>query len=236
MKKRGFTLIELMVVVAIIAILAAILFPVFNNARRKARATQCLSNINQLGKACLMYADDFDGRLFDNPWSGPTVGHVQTYWALAVLPYVQNMDIFACPAWDYSIRPGSYVDAPFKVGYGLSDVIANGAPDRPSPIPLQVMRRPAETALIGDAAWLWGSGSYWEDRDSDGYPEAYWCQSAINSASWWYGRPRHMDGINVFFCDGHAKFSGPPSLTGTGNEWDYKAYFQVKLWPAPPQE
>ncbi len=235
MKKRGFTLIELMVVVAIISILAAILFPVFSSARKKARSTQCLSNLNQLCKACLMYADDHDGRLFDNPYPGPTYGHVETYWALAVLPYVQNTDIFACPSWDYSIKPGYYVDAPFRVGYGLSDIIANGAPDRPSPIPLAVMRRPAETALLGDSAWLWGSGAYWEDRDNDGYKEAYWCQSRLNSA-YYYGRPRHMDGINVAYCDGHVKYSGEASPTGTGNDWDYKAYFQVKLWPAPPQE
>lgn len=62
MKNRGFTLIELLVVIAIIAILAAILFPVFMNAREKARQTACISNMNQLSKAFRMYLDDSNGQ------------------------------------------------------------------------------------------------------------------------------------------------------------------------------
>ena len=59
--KKGFTLIELLVVIAIIAILAAILFPVFAQAREKARQTQCLSNAKQIGTAMIMYTTDYDG-------------------------------------------------------------------------------------------------------------------------------------------------------------------------------
>jgi prepilin-type N-terminal cleavage/methylation domain-containing protein/prepilin-type processing-associated H-X9-DG protein len=60
MQKKGFTLIELLVVIAIIAILAAILFPVFAQARAKARAATCLSNLKQLSLAEIMYASDYD--------------------------------------------------------------------------------------------------------------------------------------------------------------------------------
>ena len=62
-KRRGFTLIELLVVIAIIAILAAILFPVFAQAREKARAATCVSNLKQIGNAMMMYVQDYDERL-----------------------------------------------------------------------------------------------------------------------------------------------------------------------------
>ena len=61
--KRGFTLIELLVVIAIIAILAAILFPVFAQAKEAAKKTHCISNTKQTCLACLMYAGDWDDRL-----------------------------------------------------------------------------------------------------------------------------------------------------------------------------
>jgi prepilin-type N-terminal cleavage/methylation domain-containing protein/prepilin-type processing-associated H-X9-DG protein len=76
-KRQGFTLIELLVVIAIIAILAAILFPVFAQAREKARQTQCLANMRQLGMAFEMYRTDFEGR---NPGPGDS-GHCPGTWS-----------------------------------------------------------------------------------------------------------------------------------------------------------
>ena len=88
--KRGFTLIELLVVIAIISILASILFPVFARAREKARQTACLSNVSQLGKALLMYAQDYD-ECFP-----PGMAGTMPWWEEA-FPYIRNRQIFQCP-------------------------------------------------------------------------------------------------------------------------------------------
>jgi prepilin-type N-terminal cleavage/methylation domain-containing protein len=93
MKKRnGFTLIELLVVIAIIAILAAILFPVFAQAREKARQTQCLNNLKQVGTGLLMYAQDYDNKV-------PLWCFGQYYQvATRLQPYSKNRQIFRCPS------------------------------------------------------------------------------------------------------------------------------------------
>lgn len=103
MKKHGgFTLIELLVVIAIIAILAAILFPVFAQAREKARATACLSNTKQLGLSMMMYIQDYDERycptrFVTQPCNG---GATQDgwQWNKLIQPYMKNEQILACPS------------------------------------------------------------------------------------------------------------------------------------------
>src|ERR1043166_5863798 len=94
-RERGFTLIELLVAIAIIAILAAILFPVFAQAREKARAISCLSNMKQLGTSLAMYATDYDGSLMQTSYEHPTL---KIHWSYIVQPYVKNQQIFVCPS------------------------------------------------------------------------------------------------------------------------------------------
>lgn len=112
--KQGFTLIELLVVIAIIAILAAILFPVFAQARAKARQTTCLSNLKQIGLATGMYVQDYDENFYphrnntgaeSNPLIADGGGsnitgsaRTKTFWISLLQPYVKNYELFKCPS------------------------------------------------------------------------------------------------------------------------------------------
>ena len=102
MRRHAFTLIELLVVIAIIAILAAILFPVFAQARESARQTVCLSSNKQIGTSLMMYKQDYDGRLCQAEYADPNnLGKVQiprTHWTYLMQPYIKNWEIFVCPS------------------------------------------------------------------------------------------------------------------------------------------
>ena len=103
-KPKAFTLIELLVVIAIIAILAAILFPVFAQAREKARQTSCLSNLKQLGLGMNMYAQDYEGALMQTSWELGSF-KAKVHWSYLVQPYVKNERVFVCPSDPTPVTP-----------------------------------------------------------------------------------------------------------------------------------
>lgn len=97
-KRHGFTLIELLVVIAIIAILAAILFPVFAQARESARKTACVSNVKQLSTGVMMYAQDYDEYMpYGYMYNLPSTSQLW-YWQDMVQPYIKNYGVYTCPS------------------------------------------------------------------------------------------------------------------------------------------
>jgi prepilin-type N-terminal cleavage/methylation domain-containing protein/prepilin-type processing-associated H-X9-DG protein len=119
--RHGFTLIELLVVIAIIAILAAILFPVFAQAREKARGISCLSNIKEQGLATIMYTQDYDETFpVTTFYDIFNVGYQTHSWPARIAPYIKNFDIFWCP----DDSSGSY---PRVTNSGFGSAMSYGA-------------------------------------------------------------------------------------------------------------
>ena len=219
---KGFTLIELLVVIAIIAILAAILFPVFAQAREKARAISCISNVKQIGLATMMYVQDYDENFpmtlylnFEN--TGPCLN---TCWAV-ILPYEKSAAIYKCPsnssALDLpktlpnlmglpacssspTLSPISYFPNFTLVNWGDDSNFFPHNVGRPI-TNLATIQFATETAVFYDAA---GSA-----------PNADFGFSTMDEPI----QPRHTGMLNVSYVDTHAKnLRGRPFLGTDGKQ------------------
>lgn len=128
--KRAFTLIELLTAIAIIAILAAILFPVFSRAKQAAKSSACLSNIRQLNQGLSLYTDDNNGEFPGDNIQEPINGGIDqnVTWDMLIMPYVKNDDVFHCPT-DTVVRKnrnvwnGKYQDLKKPRSYGITNQI-----------------------------------------------------------------------------------------------------------------
>jgi prepilin-type N-terminal cleavage/methylation domain-containing protein/prepilin-type processing-associated H-X9-DG protein len=113
MKKSGFTLIELLVVIAIIAILAGIALPVFQKAQERARATEDLNNLRQLGLGTIAYTNDNSDQMFSRASAGQG-----SAWPITLSAYVTNWKSFQSP---FDKRPPKPAPPGAPVSYGFND-------------------------------------------------------------------------------------------------------------------
>jgi prepilin-type N-terminal cleavage/methylation domain-containing protein/prepilin-type processing-associated H-X9-DG protein len=223
-RTRGFTLIELLVVIAIIAILAAILFPVFSQAREKARQTACASNTKQIATALYLYIQDYDERTMGGCFvaygctvPGGFIDETGTpnrkccrytgLWPL--LPYTKNEAVFLCPSvtgWDDPIL------RPRKGTYSTNNSMLGGGDG----VPLAEIEFPANSVAFADARNPWIDGSvdfylhcrighltFCADRAG-----TKGCTACTSLRSDW-----HNEGINQVYIDGHARWSKVSQIT-----------------------
>ena len=187
----GFTLIELLVVITIIAVLAAILFPVFAKTREKARQSSCQSNLRQLAMADLMYMQDHDETTCPYADHGCSTGDSCHQWWEMLAPYTKNSQVLLCPDANPHDVSDYAIDHTHVAGCGSGNRLAT-------------LRYPAETCLFLD-----GQRS---SANTAGYYIAY-CRlcdpTGMGDDRDWNGiaADRHGDGSNCAFVDGHGKWT-----------------------------
>jgi len=238
--RKGFTLIELLVVIAIIAILAAILFPVFAQARESARRASCVSNLKQIGAAAIMYASDNDGLVLrvassvssiDTNVLGepvPVRGYAEAYyWQSLWLPYTKNAQIFFCPSGDRNFRAAPrYVNTsgglPLREIWGQYGINYEGLCKKRAPwnrIGLDSVAEPADTFMVVDS---WSVSLAVDGADS---PLRFFGSGPVgggNDVGLGFNLPagdarrgdRHQGMLNVAYCDGHVKAVKGETLLG----------------------
>lgn len=239
--KWGFTLIELLVVIAIIAILAAILFPVFAQAREKARQSTCTSNLKQQGLAILQYAQDYDelmpqGNLF-HPTYGqwmdgtsvylvPSTSRISgTIWGNSIQPYMKTYATFYCPSTlpDDTKSPinTSYTYNGDLSRYSQSGIIAPASVILVWPGAVKnayngyVHSNPVLNCPDPNSACTYVPGSA-TCGSANGDTDLLVAFGAWKTFSKW----THGHGDNFMFCDGHVKWN-PLNSDPYKDPWSY---------------
>ncbi len=209
-RSAGFTLIELLVVIAIIAILAAILFPVFAQAREKARSASCMSNLKQVGLAVLQYNQDYDEMFGPCIYRSSAAQCINTIFHI-LQPYIKNAQIMVCPSdatplninVTFNVFGGGGVCAPQLRASHIPNVVLFNSPPNNN-IPGAAQRPLNSSARVNSPVDI---AMFWDGRLTAAGGSANF--SAFHSPV----NAQHQGGLNVAWADGHAKFM---RATGTG--------------------
>lgn len=219
---RGFTLLELLVVICIIAILAAMLFPVFARAREQGKRSECLSNLRQLGTAAHQYADDYDGYLphGHDVESGYGAPDRPTYWLTAMQPFVSTYDVARCPSdpdvrkslpqrsASYTYTDAKEPDAPYT-SYLINGYFTDTVDGRRTA--LNSIGHPSDTILFAERDTKRLSQLGWSD-DDDYHPferEEFWFRDTATGGDAALAVSRHSGGADYLYADGHAAWRLP---------------------------
>ncbi|MGD9496062.1 MAG: prepilin-type N-terminal cleavage/methylation domain-containing protein [Armatimonadota bacterium] len=197
---RGFSLVEMLVVVAIILVLAAMLLPVLEVALGKAESTSCLSNLRHLGMAVRLYCDDYDDRLVPALLPHPTAQAV--CWDVTLQPYLRNRLILLCPTDESPRQAPGCICEPHS--YGINLALAQVGGYLGSSLQLGDIEDPCATILFCE---LNGTrfATHGVDYDAGGLERV-----AVR---------RHGSGANYGFVDGHAKWLLPQRTEEPENLW-----------------
>lgn len=187
-RKIGFTLIEILVVIAVISILAAILFPVFARARENARRSSCLSNEKQLGLAALQYTQDYDERLFGFSISE---GGVSKTWMFRLQPYMKSKQLFKCPSETVFDEVQDNL-SPSRTSYCYNNMYLSDSGNTASAggVALAAITNAAETVIFG------------EQTNKESGQTRYTCNPTGSNKP----AAPHLEGGNFTFVDGHVKW------------------------------
>jgi prepilin-type N-terminal cleavage/methylation domain-containing protein/prepilin-type processing-associated H-X9-DG protein len=197
--RAGFTLVELLTVIAILGILAAILFSVLGNVVEKSRSIQCLSNLRQFGVAAHMYADDNAGRL-------PSSSHHREEDGSS-LSWTETLETYLGP--DFIGRCPSVPDHPARITYALNDLLTESGDG--AGIPLTFCRDPALTLLVGEIAPSQSTEHFHFRGASRGRVSPAMFSSSVHVEG-------HGSGANYLFVDAHVEALGWPDVQRRLNE------------------
>ena len=204
-KNRAFTLVELLTVIAIIALLAAILFPVFAQARDKARGISCVSNLRQMGMALVQYTQDYDGNMPNNDNSGGGGRWESTFDMMR--PYYKSDQVLICPAATEADKFHIFSDSSRPLcTYSINNTYWYDGTEKTFEKPGMLesaFADPSNTVFLGDSKAE--GGNAWGFQVT-GYQ--YMATTPITQGSGSQGSfsYRHRGGANFVFFDGHVKW------------------------------